>query len=122
MKRIASLFLALALMCGISINAFAESAETPVFFPDVKENLIISQAKKTIEVDNIMQYPELPTGCETVALTILLNHLGFPADKVDIARNYLPKLDFYWENGILYGADYKTTFAGDPESEYAYGW
>ena len=38
-----------------------------------------------------------------------------------MARNYLPKLDFYWENGIYYGADFRTTFAGDPENEYSYG-
>ena len=77
--------------------------------------------KKLLNVSNIMQYPELPTGCESVALTILLNHLGYRIDKLTIARNYLPKLDFYWYNGVLYGADFRTTFAGNPESEYAYG-
>ena len=77
--------------------------------------------KKLIYVSNIMQYPELPTGCESVALTTLLNHLGYKADKLTIARNYLPKLDFYWYDGILYGADFRTTFAGNPESENAYG-
>lgn len=77
--------------------------------------------KKLIDVENILQNPELPTGCEVTALTILLNHLGYPVDKVTMARNYLPKLDFYWENGIYYGADFRTTFAGNPESEYSYG-
>lgn len=77
--------------------------------------------KKQIYVENIMQYPELPTGCETTALTILLNHLGYEVDKLTIARNYLPKLDFYWENDIYYGADFRTTFAGNPENEYSYG-
>ena len=77
--------------------------------------------KKLIDVKNIMQNPELPTGCEVTSLTILLNHLGFSADKVTMSRNYLPKLDFYWNNGIYYGADFRTTFAGNPESEYSYG-
>lgn len=77
--------------------------------------------QKLIEVKNILQNPELPTGCECTALTILLNHLGFEVDKLTMARNYLPKLDFYWEDGIYYGADFRTTFAGDPESEYSYG-
>lgn len=77
--------------------------------------------KKLIDVKNIMQNPELPTGCEVTSLTILLNHLGFSADKVKMSRNYLPKLDFYWENGTYYGADFRTTFAGNPESEYSYG-
>ena len=74
-----------------------------------------------IEVRNILQYPELPTGCECVSLTILLNHLGFPADKMQMARKYLPKLDFSEKDGVLYGADFRTTFAGDPESGHAYG-
>ncbi len=74
-----------------------------------------------IEVRNILQYPELPTGCECVSLTILLNHLGFPADKMQMARVFLPKLDFSEKDGVLYGADFRTTFAGDPESPHAYG-
>ena len=76
---------------------------------------------KQISVNNIMQYPELPTGCETTALTILLNHMGYGVDKLTIAREHLPKLDFYWENDIYYGADFRTTFAGNPENEYSYG-
>lgn len=89
------------------------SGELPI--PPVYDN------KKMIDVKNILQNPELPTGCEVTSLTILLNHLGYPADKVTMARNYLPTLDFYWENGIYYGADFRTTFAGNPESEYSYG-
>ena len=80
-----------------------------------------SPDSKIIPVTNILQYPELPTGCETTALTILLRYMGYNADKLDIARNHLPKLSFYTENGINYGADFRTTFAGDPESEYSYG-
>lgn len=77
--------------------------------------------KKVLDMQNILQNPELPTGCEATSLTMLLNYLGYPVDKVTIARNYLPKLDFYWEDGIYYGADFRTTFAGNPESEYSYG-
>ena len=76
---------------------------------------------KRIDVTNILQNPELPTGCETVSLAILLNHLGFRADKMDLARHYLPKMDFDWKDGGLYGADFRTTFAGDPESDSSYG-
>lgn len=76
---------------------------------------------KQIAVNNISQYPELPTGCETTALTMLLNYYGIGADKLDIARNYLPKQAFYWQDGLMYGADFHTTFAGDPEDENSYG-
>ena len=76
---------------------------------------------KRIEVSNILQKPELPTGCECVSLAIVLNHLGFSVDKLTLARNYLPKMDFYWSGETFYGADFRTTFAGDPESDDSYG-
>ena len=113
MKRITALLLIIMLVCILCITAFADETET--------NTEVTKYVKKNIEVNNVLQYPELPTGCESVALTILLNHLGFPADKMEIVRNYLPKLDFYWVNGQMYGADFRTTFAGNPESEYAYG-
>lgn len=74
-----------------------------------------------IQVKNILQNPELPTGCEITSLTILLRHLGFSADNVTMARKYLPQQQFYEKDGKLYGADFRTTFAGDPESKYSYG-
>ncbi len=120
MKKVLSLFLALSLLFSLSITAFSDETDHTIFSYR-KDQFMISQENKTIDVKNIMQYPELPTGCESVALTILLNHLGYPADKLDIVRNYLPKMDFYWKNGLLYGADFRTTFAGNPESIYAYG-
>ena len=76
---------------------------------------------KKIKVKNILQQPELPTGCECVSLTMLLNYFGYNVDKVTLVREYLPKLDFYYLNGNLYGADFTTTFAGDPESADSYG-
>lgn len=88
---------------------------------DSSGNASDKSKKHQISVKNIMQYPELPTGCETTALTIILNHYGYDVDKLTIAREYLPKLDFYSENGIDYGADFRTTFAGNPENEYSYG-
>ncbi len=74
-----------------------------------------------LSVNCIMQRPELPTGCEVTSLTMLLNYYGIYADKVDLSRNYLPKTQFYEADGVLYGADFRTSFAGDPESEYSYG-
>lgn len=38
-----------------------------------------------------------------------------------MAKNYLPKQAFYWKNGKLYGADFNTTFAGDPSNNNSYG-
>ena len=71
-----------------------------------------------IDMENIRQLPELPTGCEITALTILLRHYGFPADKTDLARNYLPTS---WGNarevdGVLYKDSFYDYFIGDPFS------
>ncbi|MCD7738319.1 MAG: C39 family peptidase [Lachnospiraceae bacterium] len=65
----------------------------------------------------IYQYPELPTGCESVAATMLINYYGFSADKLDLADNYLPKVAavFYYDaNGNKIGPDMENYFVGDP--------
>ena len=76
---------------------------------------------KMIAVQPLQQLPELPTGCEVVSLTAVLHHLGYDIDKLTLARDYLPKLPFHRSGGKLYGADFTTTFAGDPESDHGYG-
>ena len=58
-----------------------------------------------VNVPCYMQYPELPTGCESVALTNLLNYYGFGLSKTTIAGHYLP---LSWSNNFV------TAFAGDP--------
>ena len=62
----------------------------------------------------IHQFPELPTGCEVTSLTIVLNYLGFRADKLDLADNYLPK-------GPIGSTDFRKAFVGNPRSSHAYG-
>lgn len=42
-----------------------------------------------LEMETVMQYPELPTGCEITALTQTLNYYGFSADKVTMADVFL---------------------------------
>ena len=58
-----------------------------------------------VDVPCYMQYPELPTGCESVALTNLLNYYVFGISKTTIAGHYLP---LSWSNNFV------TAFAGDP--------
>lgn len=40
----------------------------------------------------IYQMPELPTGCEITAMTMVLNYYGYSVDKVQMATQYLPTL------------------------------
>lgn len=64
------------------------------------------------------QLPDLPTGCEVTSLTMTLNYLGFEADKMKIAKEYLVKGEV--EKGSdnkLHGPDYRYVFAGRPESD-----
>ncbi|MDE5860207.1 MAG: C39 family peptidase, partial [Oscillospiraceae bacterium] len=70
-----------------------------------------------IDMENVLQLPELPVGCEITALTILLRYCGFDADKTDLARNYLPKGGRYrTEDGKNYKDSFFDYFIGDPFS------
>lgn len=70
-----------------------------------------------IDMENVLQLPELPVGCEITALTILLRYCGFDADKTDLARNYLPKgVNYRTEDGKVYKDSFFDYFIGDPFS------
>lgn len=58
----------------------------------------------SLPLEPLLQYPELPTGCESVALTISLLGLGFSLEKTDIASDYL----VYSDNNFALG------YVGDP--------
>lgn len=42
-----------------------------------------------LDVPELLQKPELPTGCESVSLTMALEYEGFELDKTTIAREFL---------------------------------
>ena len=42
-----------------------------------------------IKSEELRQKPELPTGCESVSLTIVLRDLGFKLEKTDISEKYM---------------------------------
>lgn len=75
---------------------------------------INSKKASYIPVPPLLQLPELPTGCEITSLTMLLNYLGFEADKEILADKYLSK-------GKYRASDPTETFVGDPKSTFAYG-
>ncbi len=81
--------------------------DVPVVHADTKR-------KNNIDVVPILQKPELPSGCEVTSLTMLLNYIGFEADKLTIADDYLPK-------GEYRKSDYNKVFVGNPRSILAYG-
>ena len=64
----------------------------------------------------ILQNPELPNGCETASLAMLLDSAGRPIDKMELYRDYLPKEDFRTVGGVRYGPDPEEYYAGDAAS------
>lgn len=72
---------------------------------DYKFNSSGAMVGAWVDVPCYSQYPELPTGCESVALTNLLNYYGFGLGKTIIADYYLPK----GSNG-----NFVTAFDGNP--------
>lgn len=69
----------------------------------------------------IGQMPELPTGCEATAATMLLQWAGVDVTKEDIANSLVKGPAPKSMDGILYGANPNRAFVGDPFSIYGYG-
>ncbi len=82
------------------------------------------QEKNSFYITNvpfINQYPNYPTGCESIALTILLNYYGVIVTPDDIITA-LPKGSLpYTKNGITYGGNPEVEFIGNPYSLNSYG-
>ena len=74
-----------------------------------------------LDVPLICQYPELPTGCESVAATMLLNYYGVDVSATVFAGEWLECEPYYYENGVMYGPSPYDRFVGDPFSSHSYG-
>lgn len=88
---------------------------TPIVSPSPSAEPI---NKITISVPMIFQDPELPTGCEIVSATMLLQYYGFNADKIEMAER-LPKIAKPDNSG--YGYDPREYFLGDPSRSDSMG-
>jgi len=75
-----------------------------------------------LDVIEFCQYPDYPTGCESVSLYMLLTYYGVNV-KVDDIYDLLPMgaQPYDDENGVRHGANPEREFVGDPRSEYSYG-
>ena len=94
---------------GIASERF-ELLPDPVAMPEGEGTVVNEESSVYVEVPEILQRPELPTGCESVALTIVLNSMGYALEKTTIATDYLKR-----------GDNLATTYVGDPFSENGAG-
>lgn len=79
-------------------------------------------AQKLINVPAISQYPELPTGCESVAATMVLQYYGTEITAGEFAISWLEYSEnFYTKNDKLYGPNPNKVFAGNPFTNNSYG-
>lgn len=85
------------------------------------KSIVTDTVRANIDAPMILQSPELPTGCEVTTLTMLLNFYKFNVSKTTLADSFMPKLNFYYYNSQLYGADFMTTFPGNPRTSSGYG-
>lgn len=58
-----------------------------------------------LELELLLQHPELPAGCESVSLTMILNYLGYDIDKTLIVDQYL-----------VYSDNFVMGYCGEPYS------
>jgi uncharacterized protein YvpB len=76
---------------------------------------VAEAASKRIEgVPVYGQYPELPSGCEATAVSMIIRWAGSSATKVDVAKAMPRESLPYLQDGVLVGGDPFKGFVGDP--------
>ena len=119
MKRL--LLSALGALLILAVTGVAVLVEDVDNIPDSPSVQVIV-AEQMIDVPVLCQYPTLPTGCESVAATMVLRYYGDGIAAEDFARDWLSCRDgFYRSGGRLYGPDPEKVFVGDPFIRASYG-
>ena len=80
--------------------------------------------RNTIIISNvptINQYPNYPTGCESVALTILLKYYGVNVTPDNVIASLKKGDKPYKENDVQYGGNPNIEFVGSPYQSDSYG-
>lgn len=90
-------------------------------YNNLKLTLAVSNTIGSGSFPLINQYPNYPTGCESVALTMLLRYYGVNVTPDNII-SYLKKESLpYNEGGVRYGGNPELGFVGNPYSKSSYG-
>jgi len=84
----------------------------------------ISTPVLTHYIDNIAtinQYPNYYSGCEAVALTILLKYYNVDVSPLDIISNLKTGKYPYYENDVMYGGNPELEYVGNPRTKEGHG-
>ncbi len=97
--------------------------EAPVVVPDISEpEAPIPSGTHILDVPLLSQWPEFPTGCESVSAIMALRYLGESLTVTRFIREFLPQsAHFYYEDGVRYGPSPYEYFLGTPTTDAAYG-
>ncbi len=68
----------------------------------------------TANIQELLQYPELPAGCESVALTCVLNAMGYDIAATELVANYLPIDPTSSDHNSFLGDPYSSGYAFPP--------
>ncbi|MGN0452179.1 MAG: C39 family peptidase [Ruminococcus sp.] len=107
----------------------SENYSSEITVPEISTENTVStedmQKPKTKIIEGvpvIAQYPEYPTGCESVSAVMAMQYLGDEITVGEFVDNYLDKNgEFYFEGGKKYGPDPYRYFIGSPRSNSAFG-
>ena len=91
--------------------------------PDTSEPEVDTpNGSHTLKVPLLSQWPEFPTGCESVSAVMALRYAGENITVTRFIDEYLPQsMHFYYENGVKYGPSPYEYFLGSPKTDAAYG-
>lgn len=85
------------------------------------ENPDAAPRSVSLSVPEYSQHPDYPTGCESIALYILLQYYHTEVTP-DAIIEALPKGPLpYTVGDVMYGANPEKEFVGDPRTNYSYG-
>ena len=106
----------LCMFCGEpkeKLEVVAVAAQTePADTEGMTDSLLLETVQ--LDVEPILQMPELPNGCEVTSLATVLQYYGFSVTKEELAANYLPYELFAFEGLDIIAPDPNEAYAGDP--------
>ena len=88
----------------------------------VAETVIPDAEAKIIEIPAICQFPDYPSGCESVSTVMNLNYLGYDITIDEFIYRYLPGGEApHKKDNVWYSGDPNKVFLGDPKSSDGWG-